>query len=218
MSALLGIPPPPTTLSEPVNGIEGVQFDRPPPGSGADPFASNWDNLNSLQSHYADWPAQDVRDWRKSSLFLARILEECGLIEGADLGSAENGLPTGVQIQQNMGKFQEFVLHLISKIESNGFGLWTKKGLCMGRAVFPHASYFNHSCDPSCESIQERMMLIVRTKKAVEKDEELTISYIDTNLPVHARRQRLQDEYYFTCSCARCIAELSGAASRKTTY
>ena len=33
--------------------------------------------------------------------------------------------------------------------QCNGFGLWDKDGVCMGHAVYPFASYFNHDCDPS---------------------------------------------------------------------
>ncbi|RKO83582.1 hypothetical protein BDK51DRAFT_11615, partial [Blyttiomyces helicus] len=154
-----------------------------------------------LQSHYLDWPTEDVHDWRKTKNFMLKILEESGLLEEGDP-------------EDDIGNRGDFVLHLISKIESNGFGLWSpKKGVCMGRAIFPRASYFNHSCDPNCECIQDGMIMTIRTKRPVEEGEaSLTISYIDTNLPLGARRARLQEEYFFTCGCERCNAESNGTA------
>ena len=37
--------------------------------------------------------------------------------------------------------------------------------------------------------------------------EELTITYIDADSPVGARRGRLHHAYGFTCVCARCVEE-----------
>lgn len=49
--------------------------------------------------------------------------------------------------------------------------------------------------------------------------ETLTISYIDTNLPLPARRARLQEEYFFHCDCSRCKLEASGGGIKtKVTY
>ncbi|KAJ3078173.1 hypothetical protein HK102_004681, partial [Quaeritorhiza haematococci] len=107
-------------------------------------------------------------------------------------------------------KTVEYTLDLISKIESNGFGLWNNRGVCFGRAIFPMASYFNHSCDPNLECIQKGPWMVIKTIKEVHPDEDLTISYIDTKQPLAARRQRLSTEYYFHCRCSRCVAEEKG--------
>jgi SET domain-containing protein len=47
---------------------------------------------------------------------------------------------------------EDFIMGLVSRIESNNFGLWTRNHMtCYGRALYPYASFFNHSCVPNCE-------------------------------------------------------------------
>ncbi|KAJ3070132.1 hypothetical protein HDU98_006832 [Podochytrium sp. JEL0797] len=43
------------------------------------------------------------------------------------------------------------LLKLISIKQCNGFGLWDPEGECLGHAIYPSASYFNHSCDKNLE-------------------------------------------------------------------
>jgi hypothetical protein len=49
--------------------------------------------------------------------------------------------------------------------------------------------------------------LTLRCRADVAAGEELTITYIDADSPVEARRQRLHHAYGFTCVCARCVEE-----------
>ncbi|KAI9004724.1 hypothetical protein BC832DRAFT_521224, partial [Gaertneriomyces semiglobifer] len=161
------------------------------------PVDPAWADVENLQSHYDDWASEDAKDWKKMKNFLVRLLEDCDLLE------AEDRSPPGPT-----GDTSPFVMHLISKIESNGFGLYSpRKEQCMGRAVFPMSSYFNHSCDPNCECVQNARVMTVRTIRPVEEGEPLTISYIDSNMPLQARRTRLQADYYFLCQCQRCTFE-----------
>jgi hypothetical protein len=44
----------------------------------------------------------------------------------------------------------------------------------------------------------------VHTLRQVSKDEELTISYIDTTSPFAKRQQELKERYFFDCSCHLC--------------
>ncbi|KAJ3062312.1 hypothetical protein HDU98_001811, partial [Podochytrium sp. JEL0797] len=43
------------------------------------------------------------------------------------------------------------LIKAISIKQCNGFGLWDQEGECLGHAVYPSASYFNHSCDKNLE-------------------------------------------------------------------
>lgn len=58
-------------------------------------------------------------------------------------------------------------------------------------------------------------LMQIKTIRAVQKGDPLTISYIDTSLPVAARRQRLRDDYYFDCECDRCLRELQSKVKKK---
>ncbi|KAI8841759.1 hypothetical protein BC829DRAFT_10019 [Chytridium lagenaria] len=114
-----------------------------------DPLPSApWSSILSLQSHLQDWSAEMHQDWKKTRKFAEKMLEEMG-VGDEDVGG---------------------VMELVSRIESNGFGVWAKgKESCVGRAVYPEASFFNHSCDPSCECVQVQGILTVKTRRAVKK-------------------------------------------------
>jgi hypothetical protein len=82
-----------------------------------------WNNIQLLQSHYSSWSDSILSNWKKSRAFIVKLLLDVDLL-----------LPN---------EDDDFVMHLISKIESNCFGLFNEKGVCMGRAIYPLASYFN---------------------------------------------------------------------------
>ena len=71
------------------------------------------------------------------------------------------------------------------------------------------ATLFNHSCEPNCEVTQAVPSLSVTTTTAVAKGTPLTISYLEhaRELGVRPRQARLQAQYGFTCTCARCVAD-----------
>ncbi len=43
--------------------------------------------------------------------------------------------------------------------------------------------------------------------RAIAKDEELTVAYIDPNLPTAQRRAFLYRAYGYQCHCERCVPE-----------
>lgn len=55
----------------------------------------------------------------------------------------------------------------------------------------------------------------IRTLRHADPDVPLTISYVDTSLPVAARRKKLLEDYFFECTCTRCESEL--VAGRKVS-
>jgi hypothetical protein len=118
-------------------------------------------------------------------------------------------------------------LRFLSALESNSFGVWggTARGGLLGRALYPHASFFNHSCAPNCEAVQTpgtavdppRVELVVRAPVAAGT--ELCVHYIDCDAPVAARRTELLRAYRFVCQCDRCVRESTpGAARVHVTY
>ncbi|KAG2219217.1 hypothetical protein INT45_004577, partial [Circinella minor] len=193
-------------------------------------LSSTFEQVTALESHYNDWSQPVKQDWYRTQQFLEKQL----------VGKYDN---------------KEDIMHLISKIESNSFGIYLNdnknKGEPVGRALFPIASLFNHDCNNNCEAEQitedqdtleqfeqkeeivpdpknpEQVIrryyypdvfsqtrgnfrsMLIRTVQQVNPDDPLTISYIDSSLPVSARRQKLKQDYYFDCQCARCINELS---------
>lgn len=127
------------------------------------PVESNFDMVLALESHYHRWTTDDCQSWKRLYTFLLTSLTECALLKESDT--------------------MDFIMHLISRVESNGFGMyWAKaskkrdqdpfgRGMFMSQhwcahfnltfayssvsiALFPHAAFFNHDCDRNCEATQ----------------------------------------------------------------
>ena len=141
-------------------------------------------DVSNLLSNFHTWSKDEILDWKKTVQLVQQLYSECELKD-------------------------EDIYHLISRIECNNFGLWTRSqsNNCYGRSLYCHASYFNHSCSPNCEVHITGSFLSIYTLKKIEIGEELTIKYIDTNIPRSARNQKLQSDYRFSCECLRCNDE-----------
>jgi hypothetical protein len=75
-------------------------------------------------------------------------------------------------------------------------------------ALFHHASFINHSCDPNVamDKVDTDGNVRLSCRRPVLPGEELTIAYIDCGLPTDQRREKLEWAYAFTCDCSRCRA------------
>ncbi|KAI0372787.1 SET domain-containing protein [Pilatotrama ljubarskyi] len=100
----------------------------------------------------------------------------------------------------------------------NSFGIWevplTEESECLGFAVYPLASFFNHHCAPNVGKERDGRALRLLTTRAVEAGEELCISYGHVDeMDWKTRRQELLEGWYFECRCSRCTRE-AGEGSR----
>lgn len=80
----------------------------------------------------------------------------------------------------------------------------------MGYALFPAASYFNHSCVPNIVKKREGRQWEFRTAREIADGEQLCITYLggdEKDLNVVERRERLRGVWGFTCMCDRCQKE-----------
>lgn len=100
----------------------------------------------------------------------------------------------------------------LSRHLSNSFGIWetpiTPDSENLGSAMYPSASYFNHSCEPNMLKIRQGRTLRFVTSRDIQKGDELCINYGDTNRNLGERRQMLKDWWGFHCDCIRCRREL----------
>ncbi|KAF8932665.1 hypothetical protein BGZ47_011254 [Haplosporangium gracile] len=97
---------------------------------------------------------------------------------------------------------------------ANSFGIRDSSDELLGFAVFPRASFFNHSCRPNIQKKRRQSSHTVRTRQmeywsttVIGEGEECCISYGDISTDVMERRARLEDMYFFWCSCPRCSEE-----------
>ncbi|KAK3838596.1 MAG: hypothetical protein JOS17DRAFT_670337, partial [Linnemannia elongata] len=164
------------------------------------PVENDFYDVLRLQSHFEDWDDEDQKDWNKQSQIVLSLLELAGLTEMASEPGAPLHALTSLDVKR-----------LISALESNAFGMFDrtkKKPVCFGRAIYPIASFFNHSCEyPYDSRVGEFRMMTFFSICEIPKGKDITISYIDTEMPLQARRLALLSDYHFHCCCERCLRE-----------
>ncbi|KAJ1698168.1 hypothetical protein LUZ63_006680 [Rhynchospora breviuscula] len=81
---------------------------------------------------------------------------------------------------------------------------------CQGTAFFPIQSCMNHSCCPNAKAFKRDQDIdghaIIIALRPISTGEEITLSYIDEDVPYDERQAMLAD-YGFTCACPRCLEE-----------
>ncbi|XP_009601528.1 histone-lysine N-methyltransferase ATXR2 isoform X1 [Nicotiana tomentosiformis] len=81
---------------------------------------------------------------------------------------------------------------------------------CQGTAFFPLQSCMNHSCRPNAKAFKREEdrdgQATIIALQPIAKGEEITISYIDEDLPFEERQALLAD-YGFRCRCSKCLEE-----------
>ncbi|XP_073060880.1 histone-lysine N-methyltransferase ATXR2 isoform X2 [Primulina eburnea] len=81
---------------------------------------------------------------------------------------------------------------------------------CEGTAFFPLQSCINHSCIPNAKAFKRDEdrdgQATIVALRPICKGEEVTISYIDEDVPYKERHELLAD-YGFRCKCPRCLEE-----------
>lgn len=109
----------------------------------------------------------------------------------------------------------DLIRSILGKNLSNAFGIWsettnpTEDREYFGFAVYPSASYFNHSCGPNLKKSREENRIIFKTLNEINVGEELCIDYGNyLHEPVEKRREELQ-EWFFECGCVRCADEMA---------
>uniref|UniRef100_A0A7N0TFA5 SET domain-containing protein n=1 Tax=Kalanchoe fedtschenkoi TaxID=63787 RepID=A0A7N0TFA5_KALFE len=84
--------------------------------------------------------------------------------------------------------------------------------LCRGTAFYPLQSCMNHSCCPNTKAFKREEdrdgLATVIASRLIHKGEEITISYINEDLPYEERQELLAD-YNFTCKCSKCVRDQS---------
>jgi hypothetical protein len=83
-------------------------------------------------------------------------------------------------------------------------------GLEQGSVLLQACSLLNHSCEPNCfvELIpdQEPMIRLVASQE-IPAMTELTVAYVDLQLPFQERSAYLEWAFGFKCQCPRCRRE-----------
>ncbi|KAL4927640.1 S-adenosylmethionine-dependent methyltransferase [Aspergillus undulatus] len=91
-----------------------------------------------------------------------------------------------------------------AKLDVNSFNLTNALYDRVGLYLHPYAALINHSCDYNAVAGFDGDELYVTAIRPIAKDEQITISYVDTTYPTRTRQKELRERYFFTCTCSKC--------------
>ncbi|EXJ89664.1 hypothetical protein A1O3_02731 [Capronia epimyces CBS 606.96] len=152
-----------------------------------------WEQLLALESHQEDFAKAGGQRWQDLLIMMQGIKGYSGTDESPDL-----------------------ILRLVCVLAVNSFTLTNATFDSSGLILHPKPSLLNHSCEPnayvrfdvSSSTYQQGFPTLgsisVHALRDITKDEEVTISYVDTTFPSEKRQQELRDRYFFTCQCGFC--------------
>lgn len=104
----------------------------------------------------------------------------------------------------------EYLIDMVHRIKVNGFSIFNEKDFeTCGVGLYSTPSFMNHSCRANAlQTFVFRLAsppsLCLTAFRDIAQNQEICISYTDTSCPSHMRRQRLEKEYYFLCTCEAC--------------
>lgn len=107
----------------------------------------------------------------------------------------------------------EKCLTLVSRDSHNSFGIRSlddNGSEMFGFGVWPLASYFNHSCEPSVHKKRVGRGWRFWAAHDILEGEELCISYMggdEQDLNLAERRGRSEEIWGFICACTKCMRE-----------
>lgn len=75
-----------------------------------------------------------------------------------------------------------------------------------GYGFYPTIAKINHSCEPNTEwqFVDGTPRIDLVALRDIQEGGELTISYIDQDLPIEERQAILRERYGFECRCSKC--------------
>ncbi|KAL2019463.1 hypothetical protein VTK56DRAFT_9579 [Thermocarpiscus australiensis] len=96
---------------------------------------------------------------------------------------------------------------VLCRIQTNAFNRLDEDTGMAGIFVDAGLAMVNHSCVPNAFIGFDKRTAVLRAERPIQEGEEITISYIDNNLPKAARHEALR-LYHFQCDCPRCADDL----------
>jgi hypothetical protein len=85
----------------------------------------------------------------------------------------------------------------------------TPVGLCFE----PTLALANHSCNPNAIVVFDGRSVALRELGAIEKGEQIFISYITATEDLDSRQHDLKQRYFFDCQCEKCLKDESPYAT-----
>ena len=105
----------------------------------------------------------------------------------------------------------EYLNLILSKLKTNAFSICDGEHIAIGLGLYTDAAAINHSCNPNAlqtfhfgeAGIYPTLQLTACS--SIPDNHEICISYIDNSCPRDRRRETLQRDYRFHCTCLYCV-------------
>jgi len=162
-------------------------------------------NLGTVTFHFAALLSQLMLDLVSIDVILDKFVPDPDEDPGEDVlrifaSLQEHEIGKSAKMQ---GMNPHRLQRLVSAWRYNSFGHHKEDGL----VLYNRISMCAHSCDPSCcWSYGDDDAFVLRSRVALGRGDELTISYLqdDDLLKSTAVRQQKLQNWRFTCACERC--------------
>lgn len=165
---------------------------------------NQWQAILELKSHKGLIEQSEVIDW-------AAINADIRLVKEVTMDDMSEGDLRDLYWRVNMTlpKFGVVAIWHIklltsSQIRFNQHSVYSPMQPPLGSCLVPSAALINHSCRANTHHLSEGAELVVRSCRKMEKNEEITIPYIEPTQCFEDRRNALSAAYCFRCECCRC--------------
>ncbi|KIW77954.1 hypothetical protein Z517_07787 [Fonsecaea pedrosoi CBS 271.37] len=154
---------------------------------------AEWDQLLALETHREDLIKAEDQRFQDSFIMMKGVKSYCGTDHD-----------------------EETIFRIACVLLINSFTLTTPTFDSVGLILHPKPALLNHSCEPNAfvrfdippdtshEDFPSYGSISVRALRPIARDEEVTLSYIDTTFPFEKRQEELRTRYFFTCTCSLC--------------
>ncbi|KAJ9608858.1 hypothetical protein H2200_006629 [Cladophialophora chaetospira] len=154
---------------------------------------SEWEELLALESHYDEMLQAGGRRWQDLFIMMQGIKEYCGTEHS-----------------------QDTILRLMCMLMVNSFTLTNPAFESIGMALHPKSALMNHSCDPNvyvrfdipptsnAKTLPPYGSISIHALRPISRGEEVTMSYVETEVPRDRRQRELKTRYFFDCTCKIC--------------
>lgn len=167
-------------------------------------------NLGTVTFHFAALVSALQLDKPSLDIILDKFVPEPDEEPGDDVIRILKSLQENMADTLNLPEKPIDARHLqrlVSAWRYNSFGHHKEDGL----VLYNRISMCAHSCDPSCcWSYGDEDAFVLRARVALQRGEELTISYLqdeDLLKSTSVRQTKLQN-WRFTCQCSRCCLQV----------
>jgi len=113
----------------------------------------------------------------------------------------ETIIDTEVQIARDI------CVSILLRIQCNAHTIMDDNRGRIALALYPTASYINHSCEPNCVySFCEKGLIQFRAIKPIKQGQQIYYSYVDLYQVTRIRQEKLMRSYFVDCKCGNaCV-------------